>query len=227
MTPSFRSTALAAMLAALSIGASAGPVVLNFEVLGQQALGDPTATPKVDPAPVQVNTVGGFSFGGSAWAYHFGMIDEDVDNGPGDATNQGGFIINRSRDVTTAGTIVLSIDNSGLYKGRYFNALQFDVFTSAGAATVSAFNAKNEKRLVADLTATDGNKFWTTTDDNPIDEGFQATRIEFFTASAVIGLDNISITLSDATTAKVPEPASYALVGLALLGVGLARRRTA
>ncbi len=58
------------------------------------------------------------------------------------------------------------------------------------------------------------------------------TTLQFDFGTGTLGLDNLQFTLSDATVPNngggtVPEPASYALVGLALLAAGAASRRKA
>ena len=56
----------------------------------------------------------------------------------------------------------------------------------------------------------------------------QVTSLVFSAGGDFIGLDDLKITLTDGGNpgGNVPEPASYALVGLALLAAGSASRRS-
>lgn len=237
MKPVVRATLLAALLAASAasaIGATVAPYLLDFEALGTQALGDPTASPPVPAGPVAVGIVAGFQFSG-AFAYEYDMLTS-ADIRPGDNANQGGFIMNRVRpnvsDPSSFLPTVLALTlDSTVYPGQFFTGIQFDVYTNSPNPELTAFSASGSWQ-VADLTPGNSNKLWTRTANLTIDPLLQVTRLEFSTTQGGgIGLDNLSITLSDASIGggggTVPEPASYALVGLALLGMGMSRRRRA
>ena len=182
----------------------------------------------VPDAPVEVlGQVPGFKFSG-AFAYSYDMVKStsgDVVR-PGDNSNTGGFIINRNRGVTEPLTLILSLDD-GVYPGRYFTGIQFDVYTNSSNPKVTAVLASGA-REEKELTPGDGANLWTRNPLITFDALSQVTRLEFSTTlGGGIGLDNLSITLSAGSDGTVPEPGSYALVGVALLAAGAARRRKA
>ena len=76
------------------------------------------------------------------------------------------------------------------------------------------------------MTRGDGEKRWSRSGLYEFNPLMQFDRLEFSSGIAVLGLDNLSITLTAAGGGgTAPEPASYALVGLALLAAGTASRR--
>ncbi len=233
MTSAFRTTALAAALAAFSWGAAAAPVTLislNFEEQGQAAL--------AAEAPVLVSEVLDVFFDG-AWGYEWNMLTAK-DPMPTD-DNTGGFLINRSRDINTTSDIVVSLEDLTLaaaraagvasaYPGQFFKSISFSLFSAGLRPTLSYTDAKGLQQTI-NLTPGSNDMLWSNGngpyDFNPLD---QVTTLVFSAQGAVFGLDDLEITLTDGNPGgggNVPEPTSYALVGLALLAAGSASRRRA
>lgn len=228
MTSAFRTTALAAALVAFSWGASAAPVTisLDFDKLGADAIDA--------KAPIPVSVVDGVYFQG-AWAYEWNMLkpsDPSVADG-----NEGGFLINRDRNPTTTFDIVVSLEEltvaaakaagATTYPGQFFKSITFSLFTGGAKPTLSYTDANNEQKS-RNLTPGDGDLLWSDGNTYTFDALDQIRTLVFSgSQGAVLGLDNLQITLTDAIPGggNVPEPASYALVGLALLAAGSARRR--
>ncbi len=232
MTTKFRSTALATALVAFSVGALAGPVMFEGPWEKGVAAKDP---------PVEFLAEGGFTFTG-AWGYKAGMFMAndvlpkawDLSQSPikcADASgefsealcNTTGFIMNRARGEK-AQIIRVDVDPKRL---QYIENVSIRLYheTPTGA-TVTARNAAGGFENFENITP--GNLVWTSW--NSAVKLANATTLEFnFGEAYVLGLDNLDITLSAAPGggATVPEPASYALVGLALLAAGAARRRYA
>ena len=226
MTSAFRTTALAAALAAFSCGALADAVVLDFTSLGQQAF--------EAKAPIRVQEVDGFFFTG-AYAYDTRMLtakDPEPSGGKG-----GGYLLNSGRDSKT-GDIVISLKDpkAAIAKGanaadkfanQFFESISFSLFSS-GAPIVSYTTAKGGL-VTAELTHGSSMLLWSfgnvLKDISPSD---QVTSLVFSAGGDFIGLDDLKITLTDGGNpgGNVPEPASYALVGLALLAAGSASRRS-
>ena len=230
MTSAFRTTALAAALAAFSCGALAVPVVLDFEALGKQAV--------EANAPISVGAVDGFYFQG-AYAYNTSMLSGNDPMPAGD--NAGGYLVNRGRDFKT-NDIVISLqkpqevaaknaDTATDFSGQFFQAISFSLFSSGASPTLSYTTASGRQEII-ELNSGSGAMFWSfgngPFDFDPQD---QVTSLVFSARGAVLGLDNMEITLTAAGNpgggGNVPEPTSYALVGLALLAAGAATRRRA
>ncbi len=233
MTSAFRTTALAAALAAFSWSAAAAPVTLislNFEEQGQAAL--------AAEAPVLVSEVLDVFFDG-AWGYEWNMLSGQ-DPMPTD-DNTGGFLINRSRDINTTSDIVVSLEDLTLaaaraagvasaYPGQFFKSISFSLFSAGPSPKLKWNDAKGEEKTV-DLTPGNNDMIWSKGNGpygfDPLDK---VTTLVFSAQGAVFGLDDLEITLTDANPGgggNVPEPTSYALVGLALLAAGSASRRRA
>lgn len=247
MKSALQLTAAASLLAMFSLGAAAAPTIvsLDFDKEGDQALGNP---PSVPSGPVKVEYVSGITFSG-AWAYKFGMfkagdvVPSEIDqNGNvftcgspplpsgGSACNESGYISNRDRPSNGGSILTLTLDPS-VYVGLYIKSLSFDIWHNGDPSS-----APISIRFVDKSTGTPdyqdwlnisaGDKLWST----PAPEAVglpKATSIEFDFGASALGLDNLKITVDGpgAPPPSVPEPGSYALVGLALLAAGAARRR--
>jgi PEP-CTERM motif len=243
MTTARRLTALASALFALSSGVSAATlpdIDVNFEAAGAAAS---------DPAvmkPVEVASEPGLKLSG-AWGYGWSMLDDvkdsqakpgEFDGGScaiaplGGTCNTGGFIVNRNRGQGNGSKIVLELD-SALFPNRYFQSITFDLFTySSVNPKVYVYDTAGKSAFSDNFKADDGNRFWTKgTGFDVASLLANVTKLEFDVGASTLGLDNLKIVLTAATVpppgGTVPEPASYALVGLALLAAGVSRRRSA
>lgn len=241
MTPAFRSTALAAALAAVSCGAMAEKI--DFESFWDTSI-------KADDPPKAVGArdVKGFLFSAdSAWAYKKEMLNPAQDilpdfwesagtcNPPAGADpdvvcNNSGFIMNKTRSGADGSVIDISLDPT-IFGGRYITAINLRLFHNAGTGAdsgkVIAFNAAGASEELEGFSS--GARRW-------VDWGItlktlqDATMLRFDFAGNALALDDLNFTLSGSgggNGGNVPEPASYALVGLALLAAGAARRRKA
>ena len=239
MTTALRSIALAAALAAVSCGAMAETVTINFDSFWN----DDTIDAGDPPKAVGAGDVAGFVFStDSAWAYRKEMLDPSLDvlpdvwdapgvcTGDDDACNNTGFIMNKTRGVADGSVIDISLDPT-VFGSRYITAINLRLFHNAGqgdeSGKVIAFNAAGDSEELEGFSS--GTRRWVgwgTTLKTLQD----ATTLRFDFAGNALGLDNLDFTLSEAVDPPppgVPEPSSYALVGLALLAAGAARRRKA
>lgn len=229
-------TAAASLLAMVSLGAAAAPmtVSLDFENQGTLALNA--------AAPVAVNSVQGINFTG-AWAYKFGMfasgdvVSAEIDEGtagvfscPSGPCNETGYISNRGRPSTGGSILTLTLDPTA-YLGLYITSFNFDIWHNGGGSSSIRFIDNSSGTAVYQDWAniSDGNKLWSRAKDSQNVTLAKATSVEFNFGAAALGLDNLQITVDGpgAPPPGVPEPASYALVGLALLAAGASRRRKA
>lgn len=224
-----RIIALTAALSALAPAAIAAQVELNFNEFG-------TAT-----QPVAVDVLQGLQFRG-AFGYGVSMLgNQDPENLDFASAGKGGFLLNKQRGQSSTDIILTLVQNAAGTTGVsalaaspavFFQAITFNLWTKG---TVTGGNA-NPNKLIAtgvngdvsrDMTP-GGLDIWTT---QPLTFNFdplsQVTSLRFTAGTAAFALDDMVVTLTGATDpgGNVPEPASYGLVGMALLAAGAATRR--
>lgn len=220
MTSILRTTALAAALAASSWGAAAAPVVLDLNVgaLGEQAAGQ--------LKPVKVEKLKNVQFNG-AWVYRDDMVQGD-DPRPGDG-RPGTYISNRDRNTVNAQDVVMSLDNGGPgdpFPGQYFLSIGFSLFTASDELNISFADGNGQNLGTTRLTPASSDMLWATGYRADFEASAQVRQISLSGNGALLGLADLEVTLTEAIDpGVVPEPASYALVGLALLAAGTAGRR--
>ena len=233
MTSALRRTALTAALVALSGSALADVVVsIDFNDLGSK-LGP-------NDAPVELRTERDFNFSG-AFLYAPGMLKAG-DPKPDDLTGVGGFLSNVNRGGTTFNSIVLSLESlilaatktaapggpsaASAFPNQFISAISFSLFTDSNSPRVSYVDTNNQAKSQSPTGG--GTGLWAKNAFNfdPLD---QVSTLTFTAGAGFFALDNLSITLTAAGNGggggNAPEPAGYALVGLALLAAGSASRR--
>ncbi|HQC96366.1 MAG TPA: PEP-CTERM sorting domain-containing protein [Aquabacterium sp.] len=190
-------------------------------------------------APTAVGTLEGLQFQG-AFAYGEGMLDDATEPGglADGSRGRGGFLLNQSRDVTVdPSSITISLarattttrgaaSTSTAGTTEFFDAIAFNLFTRGASNAIYGTDANGTESLVR--TFTGGGGFWTTTPIViDIDNAERFVSLRFSAGGAAFALDDMLVTLATATVpgGTVPEPASYGLVGLALLAAGTATRR--
>jgi len=234
MNSACRSIALAAALSALSSGAFSALVSidLDFNADGDALIGPPVQAPaKLENVPGKLSLT-------NAWVYKLGMFDTgdvvsaEIDDGKlpwtcgTSSCNDTGYISNRPRGGPSA-PLTLALDRSILAQGQYIKALSFSFWHSAlqNQASITFFDALGGREDWGNISA--GDQQWSRPVAFELKNLTEATRVEFV-FGAPLGLDDLKITLTAATGGgggTVPEPASYALVGMALLAVGASTRR--
>lgn len=237
MTSMIRTTALAAALAAFSVGTFAANVTLpeiDFEDLGALALKplDPKGNVTTGTA-VPVTSYKGFVFSG-VFAYHADMLGKDGTSSadPDFLTGtKGGFLMNRQRSFDPPPqALVMDLGDAFRQAGQFFTALSLLQFNTA-ETTVSLYSNKGTQFVGSNTYSPSQGGNWTTTKTYQFVDTDQVDRIVFSAtdpqAPGLIGWDNLVVSLTAATTDPnpAPEPASFALVGLALLAAGAASRR--
>lgn len=216
MSRILRKWALSATFAALAASAQAGGVAieLDFEVLGAQA--------QVDGKGIAVGSTFsglGLNFIG-ATAFHDSLK-------PDLATPSGSGFIWSDTDTMTIDVLAGSVLNFAKLTFEYgVNDVPFTV-TVIGSEIDQATG--KAKQATKDIAGTAGGFAWSGATKEidisgvgPIDSIVFSSTLQ----RGLITLDNFK--LLPATTppgGDVPEPASYGLVGLALLGAGLSTRR--
>lgn len=220
MTPKFRILALAAMSLGAAVAAQAA--IVDFEDLAVQAL---AAQKPLDLIPGS-QQVTGFSFT-NATVYHVDQVAGGM--GPTDR-NHKGFIQSRNAAGTLKQTISVSL--AGAYEKGNIQAISYEVAANQWPVDLEVFDTVGGSRKLP-ATATLPSFGWTfqLTRDLTILGLGDINRIDFisrldpFEGYSQMALDNLNFTLSGIGGGTVPEPASLALVLLALAGVGMASRR--
>lgn len=221
-----RIIALTASLSALAPAAIAAQVELNFNEFS-------TTT-----EPVAVDVLQGLQFRG-AFGYGVSMLGiQDPENLDYASDGKGGFLLNKQRGQSATDIVLTLVQNAAGTKGVsaltaspavFFQAITFNLWTKG---TVTSGNP-NPNKLIAtgasgpvsrDMTP-GGLDIWTTQpltfNFDPLD---QVTSLRFTAGTAAFALDDMVVTLTGAP-GTAPEPASYGLVGVALLAAGAASRR--
>ena len=216
-------TAAAVAIGLASLAAQAAEVVLSFEGLRASILAGNGGA----GLPVAVGaSQSGFQFSG-AYAYDFGVLSAaDSDPTPDAAQISGSvFIANQNRGAMP-GVIELSLVGSNAT--RAFKTLSFDYFVGQSEPTIEVLGATGLLHTFT-FTLGSGPKPWQSSANLDLLGFTGANRLRFSGSNAgLLGLDNISIDFVSGRTGgggTVPEPASFALVALALLGAGAASRR--
>lgn len=226
MAQTFRIFALTAALSALSPAAFAVLVPLDFNDIGARA--------DVAGKPIEVNVLEGLQFT-NAYGYGVGMLTPADDDGLFRAsTGKGGFLLNKPRGGSTADITISFVASRAraVAPAAIFESITFDLFTNGDCKSSTsnpnqliAISAKGE---VSQEITCGGNDRWS---GSPLTYKFapsdQITSLRFTADGATFALDNMIVsTLADPGNGNnVPEPASYGLVGLALLAAGSASRR--
>lgn len=243
----FNQTVSALALGVASLGSQAAGVTINFESLGPAVLANIPVTnpPSTVAVPLAFTSVTGtplssgdpsvnVNFTG-AWAWHYDMMlstDPKPDRGLTTPTNTGAFILNSKRgSLDEPGHIDLFWGGPD-FLNRYLKSITFDIYATGDTPFLTGFDGST---LVSTKEFTSGNSdnLWTRKQGVTFDNGSQVSALRFGTllGAGKIGLDNLQFEFFDATGGgggtggTVPEPASFGLVALALLGAGVATRR--
>ena len=217
MKKALRLTALAVVLGAAAFGATAAPITFDFEGLVS------SATPKT-PTKVDGIVLNGFKFSGGLWAW-----DKNANDGgsTGLSDNQSGYLVNRhSSGSSPLGKFRIDLELANMYIG----SVGFRYYGSGSSPLVKGLGGGGG--LLDQFTAATGD--WVP--DFPVsptlysfnsNNKIVSLEIEAIgqNGSTLLGIDDLTIVLFEIPGGTAPEPSSYALVGLALLAAGAARRR--
>jgi hypothetical protein len=225
MSFSTRTTALAAALCTFACGSFAETISINFGTLGGVA------------SPIEVTELKGFKVSG-AYAYDVELLTTaastkdfyaDIENDFPKQTS-GGFLLNKDGSSSSSKTsrIVFSIPSAGTsYAGQYITSLTYSWWAVGGALGVDGCNVTCTNNGMSNSS---GIAEWPKTPESrKFSADDKVSRVEFFAKNnGLFGLQSIELTLTPGEPGNnVPEPAGYALVGLALLAAGTANRRRA
>lgn len=220
---SFRIVALTAALSAVFPAAHAAQVSVNFDELGVVA---------VDKnAPQAFLGVDNLQFE-NAFVYGVGMLQEsDISELKGKSDGKGGVLLNRGRgaDARTQDILISLVQSTTARSAPtvFFEKIVFDLFSKNGLDNGNkVIGTTSDGRSIEVPLTRGGQDIWSpgaTADFT----GQNVTSLRLTADPSRFALDNMQIFLTDATDpgGNVPEPASYGLVGLALLAAGAASRR--
>jgi MYXO-CTERM domain-containing protein len=191
--------------------------------------------------PVKVNSTSGLRFS-NAWAWSSGMTLFGTEPEPVPAA--GGYLLNGYRGTASSPTspppfllgdaLVVTLDSpsgNGFTaqpsSTNFFAHVALNLFTNSVPLNV-LFLDENDAAIGNPVSYTAGNNDF---EWKPVDFAApDGTRSLKFVSGggSVLGIDNLRVWLSNSNTTpggNAPEPASFALVGLALLAAGAASRR--
>lgn len=233
-------TAAAALLAATTVGARAE--VIDFNGLAGTNMSDSTGHSDIHTEfyPGVPSHVAGYTFesagrqvyGGSGWAtmYSFGLVGRAADNGTDYLSSRNSFAISR----TGGGSFNLNgLDLDNFYDDnfpdyQYHLPAQATFVITAKLATggmvSTTVTLDNIPNAVSNGTPAAFNHFALSGFTNITSFEVKRQDTSYDSEEAGIALDNLDIT----STSPVPEPSSWAMMGLGLLGLAAyAKRRKA
>lgn len=220
MSTTIRKIALAVASAAMSLGVQAAPTTVNFDALWGSPL-------PASPKPITVDVLSGLQFSG-ATAYLGSLLGVEEGAKPTVPTNEG-IVMNRAPDPKAGDGTPGAVGDLGISltaKNTYFTSMTFDYGVS-GVVRFILWSG-NAATTPIELTGSGAGMAWNQIEDlSKYFVGTRVNRIEFESAgSSPFALDNLTFdTRTTDVGGNVPEPASYALVALALLAAGGASRR--
>ena len=230
MHTKIRTIALAAALTALTPAAFAEAVTLGFDDFSGATESS------------AVGTVQGLVFQG-AYGYNAALLDTLYAQDSGYPDNlarvseaRGGFVLNKQLGKEST-DITISLEQNPAARSTssvFFSSIAFSIWTNGstpiGGSNPNKLTAIGDNGVEIVYPLNDGGlDVWilgsSPINFNPLDH---ITSLRFTAGSgASFALDDLLVTLSDSTGPgnNAPEPASFGLVGLALLGAGAASRR--
>lgn len=225
MTTTIRKIAVAAIAALASFCAYAD--LVTFESLSVALNADKADGTPVDPLPV-TDQFAGFLFSGATAFSANQTGDTNYCCAKPGGTHAGDVFI---QSLTGAGANVRSVDVNavGTNAGRDIVGLTFDLALVLNKVRVLAWvDGATDPTQVFESVAGDGSFNWNTQQISFANLG-PVNRIEFNSSAdgTLFALDNLDFTFAapGGGGGTAPEPASYALVAMALLAAGGASRR--
>lgn len=217
-----RIVALTAALSAFLPAAHAAQVSVDFDTLGKTAVDS--------GVPQEFLAQGNLQFE-NAFVYGVGMLQEsDISELKGKSTDRGGLLLNRGRgaDASTQDILISLVQSTTARSAQtiFFEKIVFDLFSKGTGGANNVIGTKEDGTTIEVPLTSGGNDSWSLGASADF-TGMNVTSLRLTAGISRFAVDNMTITLTDATDpgGNVPEPASYGLVGLALLGAGAASRR--